>query len=89
MDGEEKAQRQGNNVGNPTASPGKKEVGPGREDRKEAALRLAAGQEGQDLAAERCEGCGNVGDYRQWAPRFSVHISGRTVVVITGMLVLS
>lgn len=89
MDGEEKAHRQGNNVGNLTASPGKKEVGLGREDRKEATLRLAAGQEGQDLAAERCKGCGNVGDYRQRAPRFSDHVSGRTVAVITVMLVLS
>lgn len=44
MDGEEKAQRQGDGVGNWEASPGKKEGGPGTEGRREAALRLAAGR---------------------------------------------
>lgn len=84
-DGGEKAPRQGDDVGNREAGPGKKEVGAGREDRKEAARRLAAGQEGRDLAADPCEGCGNEGDYRQLAPRLSVQVSRTMVVAVTRM----
>ena len=44
--------------------------GPGQRGQKEVAVRLTAGQNGPDLAAERCEGCGNGGNHGRQARGF-------------------